>query len=168
MTIIGVDPHKSVHEACALTAGRPERLRIKATRRDYQKLLAWADRLPDRIWAIEGAHAAGRTHNEAMRCLKRGIANELYRRMPLTVVSSSSRNCGPPEHFIAVRIPQIHTGPRRRFVPARFRSLRAGWRSGYLGDELAGDPGGGVLAQRGLIHVGEVGGDLFGSQSRCG
>lgn len=60
MTIIGIDPHKSVHEACALTAGRPERLRIKATRRDYQKLLAWADRLPDRIWAIEGAHGLGR------------------------------------------------------------------------------------------------------------
>ncbi|MBZ4502936.1 IS110 family transposase [Mycobacterium avium subsp. hominissuis] len=38
----------------------PERLRVKATRRDYQKLLAWGQRLPDRTWAIEGAHGLGR------------------------------------------------------------------------------------------------------------
>lgn len=60
MTIIGIDPHKSVHEACALTNGSPERLRVKATRRDYQKLLAWGQRQPDRTWAVEGAHGLGR------------------------------------------------------------------------------------------------------------
>ena len=60
MTIIGIDPHKSVHEACALTADGPKRLRVRATRRDYQKLLAWGQRLPDRTWAIEGAHGLGR------------------------------------------------------------------------------------------------------------
>lgn len=37
-----------------------KRLRVKATRRDYQKLLAWGQSQPDRTWAIEGAHGLGR------------------------------------------------------------------------------------------------------------
>jgi transposase len=60
VTIIGVDPHKSVHEACALTGQHPDRLRVNATRSGYQKLLAWAQRFPDRRWAVEGAHGLGR------------------------------------------------------------------------------------------------------------
>jgi transposase len=60
VTIIGVDPHKSVHEACALTGERPDRLRISATRSGYQKLLTWAQGFPDRRWAVEGAHGLGR------------------------------------------------------------------------------------------------------------
>jgi transposase len=60
VTIIGIDPHKSVHEACALTGEHPERLRVNATRPGYQKLLTWAQGLPDRRWAVEGAHGLGR------------------------------------------------------------------------------------------------------------
>jgi transposase len=60
VTIIGIDPHKSVHEACALTNEHPDRLRINATRSGYQKLLTWAQGYPDRRWAVEGAHGLGR------------------------------------------------------------------------------------------------------------
>jgi transposase len=60
VTIIGVDPHKTVHEACALTEPVPEQLRVPASRAGYLKLLGWAHRFPQRVWAIEGAHGLGR------------------------------------------------------------------------------------------------------------
>jgi transposase len=60
VTIIGVDPHKTVHEACALTDPKPERVRVAASRRGYQQLLAWAHNFDQRTWAIEGAHGLGR------------------------------------------------------------------------------------------------------------
>jgi transposase len=60
VTVIGVDPHKSVHEACALSDTAQQRLRIPASRSGYQKLLEWASALPERTWAIEGAHGLGR------------------------------------------------------------------------------------------------------------
>lgn len=61
MTIIGVDPHKSLHEACALDSdSRTARLRMTSSRVGYQKLIAWAQTFPDRTWAIEGAHGLGR------------------------------------------------------------------------------------------------------------
>lgn len=58
--IIGVDPHKTVHEACALACPSPERIRVAASRNVYQKLLTWAQAFSQRIWAIEGAHGLGR------------------------------------------------------------------------------------------------------------
>jgi transposase len=60
VTIIGVDPHKTVHEACALAEGGPQRLRVAASRGGYQKLLAWAGDFAQRTWAIEGATGLGR------------------------------------------------------------------------------------------------------------
>ena len=61
MTIIGVDPHKSLHEACALDSdSRTARLRMTSSRAGYPKLIAWAHSFPDRTWAIEGAHGLGR------------------------------------------------------------------------------------------------------------
>jgi transposase len=60
MTIVGVDPHKSVHEACALTDMTQQRLRVPASRTGYSKLLDWAQAFPERTWAIEGAHGLGR------------------------------------------------------------------------------------------------------------
>ena len=60
VTIIGVDPHKSVHEACALTDGKPAQQRTPASRTGYLKLLRWGRGFPDRTWAVEGAHGLGR------------------------------------------------------------------------------------------------------------
>jgi transposase len=60
VTVIGVDPHKSVHEACALTNTTQQRLRISATPAGYRKLLQWARTFPERTWAVEGAHGLGR------------------------------------------------------------------------------------------------------------
>jgi transposase len=60
MIIIGIDPHKSVHEACALTGASPEQLRFPASGAGYQWLLKWGEAIPERVWAIEGAQGLGR------------------------------------------------------------------------------------------------------------
>jgi transposase len=54
---IGIDPHKASHTAVALD---PEgrvlgELRAAATRTTTGRLLRWAERWPDRIWAVQGA-----------------------------------------------------------------------------------------------------------------
>jgi transposase len=58
---IGIDPHKSSHTAVALDeAGRVlGELRVVATKAMLERLLRWAERWPDRIWAVEGATGLG-------------------------------------------------------------------------------------------------------------
>jgi transposase len=58
---IGIDPHKSSHTAVALDATGHVlgELRVAATKTTLQRLLRWAERWPDRIWAVEGATGLG-------------------------------------------------------------------------------------------------------------
>ena len=61
MTTIGIDPHKSSNTAVALDeTGRVlAELRVAATKAMLVRLLHWAERWPERIWAIEGATGLG-------------------------------------------------------------------------------------------------------------
>jgi len=58
---IGIDPHKSSHTAVALdpTGCVVDELRVPATRTTLERLRRWAERWPDRIWAVEGATGLG-------------------------------------------------------------------------------------------------------------
>ena len=63
MMLIGVDPHKSTHTATAVEPGTNQEvasIRIEATVREYQRMLIWGARWPERQWAIENAHGLGR------------------------------------------------------------------------------------------------------------
>jgi transposase len=59
---IGIDPHKSSHTAVALepTGVTVAELRVPADRATLARLLAWASRWPQRVFAIEGAGGLGR------------------------------------------------------------------------------------------------------------
>lgn len=62
MTVmIGIDPHKRTHTAVALDDhDRPlDQLRLVAGPRQVHRLLGWADRWPDRTWAVENANGLG-------------------------------------------------------------------------------------------------------------
>ncbi len=61
MITIGIDPHKASHTAVALDeAGRVlGELRVVATKAMLERLLRWAERWPDRVWAVEGATGLG-------------------------------------------------------------------------------------------------------------
>ena len=61
MFVIGVDPHKGSHTATALdqherTVGE---LRVRADRRQHERLLTWAEEFSPRTWAVEGATGTG-------------------------------------------------------------------------------------------------------------
>ena len=60
MITIGIDPHKSSHTAVALdSTGRAGEVRLPATKTTLERLLRWAERWPERIWAVEGAAGLG-------------------------------------------------------------------------------------------------------------
>ena len=59
--MIGIDPHKGSHAAAAVdeTEVAVAELEVRATRRQTIELLGWADRFPERCWAIESANGHG-------------------------------------------------------------------------------------------------------------
>lgn len=61
MIWIGVDAHKQVHEAIAVSSeGVVGQRRIANTPQAWAALLEWARQWPERIWAVEGAWYLGR------------------------------------------------------------------------------------------------------------
>ncbi len=72
MITIGIDPHKASHTAVALdpAGGVLGEVRLSATRTTVERLLRWAERWPERIWAVEGA--AGLGHLLAQQLVARG------------------------------------------------------------------------------------------------
>ena len=61
MITIGIDPHKASHTAVALDGGGRVlgELRCPANQATLERLLRWAERWPERIWAVEGAAGLG-------------------------------------------------------------------------------------------------------------
>lgn len=59
--LIGVDPHKRSHTAVAIDRdeARLGEVRVRATKRQCESLLAWAEAFPERRWAIESAGGLG-------------------------------------------------------------------------------------------------------------
>jgi len=59
--MIGIDPHKSSHTAVAIGPGEEPlgELQVRACPSQAGQLLAWAQKWPERAWAIEGAAGLG-------------------------------------------------------------------------------------------------------------
>jgi transposase len=59
--MIGIDPHKGSHAAVAVDEHEEAlaELEVRATRRQTTELLGWAERFPQRCWAIESANGHG-------------------------------------------------------------------------------------------------------------
>ena len=62
MQVIGIDPHKGSHTAVAI--GTDEKViasvRVESSRRQVDRLVAFAAPWPERVWAVEGAAGVGR------------------------------------------------------------------------------------------------------------
>jgi transposase len=58
---IGIDPHKGSHTAAAIDAAEVGLgdLRVRANDEQIERLLSWAARWPERIWAVENAGGLG-------------------------------------------------------------------------------------------------------------
>ena len=61
MVIIGIDPHKALHAACAIDNNESElaQLQVRAGQRQLDNLLCWAQPFAERRWAIESAGGLG-------------------------------------------------------------------------------------------------------------
>ena len=59
--LIGLDPHKGSHTAVAIATDETQlgEHRVRATERQCELLLAWAEKFPQRRWAIESAAGLG-------------------------------------------------------------------------------------------------------------
>ena len=61
MIWIGVDAHKRVHQAVALSRdGEISERTISNTPEGWASLLAWGQQWPERLWAVEGSGSLGR------------------------------------------------------------------------------------------------------------
>jgi len=128
---IGIDPHKSSHTAVALDeAGRVlGELRVVATKAMPERLLRWAERWPDRIWAVEGATGLGDLL--AQQLIAR---HETVLDVPATLAArvaqsqSDLRRVGPEDHSGVLRLLSDRrnelTQERRTVVNRLHRLLR--------------------------------------------
>ena len=59
--MIGVDPHKGSHTAVAVDHGEQSlaELRVRSGPKQLERLVGWAERFPQRTWAIENATGLG-------------------------------------------------------------------------------------------------------------
>src|SRR5918996_313740 len=59
--VIGIDPHKGSHAAAAVNGDDQAvaELEVAASKQQTRELLAWADRFPERRWAVESANGHG-------------------------------------------------------------------------------------------------------------
>ena len=59
--MIGIDPHKASHTASAIDLAENDLgcLRVRAAANQVERLLEWAERWPERTWAVENAGGLG-------------------------------------------------------------------------------------------------------------
>ena len=117
--VIGVDPHKASHTAVAIDEAEDElsSVKVRATRRQVDQLVSWAEPFEKRTWAIESA--AGLGYLLAQQLVARGedvldVPATLASR--IRVLASSRSNKNDPNDARSVAI-------------AAFRALRACARS---------------------------------------
>ncbi len=129
--IIGIDPHKLLHAACAIDERETElaRLEVRTNSRQVADLLAWATPFECRSWAIESAGGLG--YLLAQQLVARGehvvdVPATLSSRVRLLGSGKSTKNDANDARAVAVaalRAPQLAAVQRRgsRHDPAAAR-----------------------------------------------
>ncbi len=90
-TVIGVDPHKQSHTAVVVDDEDEiaAEVRVVADRRQIDRLLGWAGRWPQRLWAIENVNGFGKLL--AQQLVERG---ETVVDVPASLVASHPQTVG--------------------------------------------------------------------------
>ena len=115
--IIGVDPHKATHQAVAVDDREVEidRISIRATRTQIERLLAWATPFEQRTWAVEGAEGLGYLLSQQLVAVGEQVVNvpaTLAARTRLLATGQSNKN--DPNDARAVAVTALrHRGLRR-------------------------------------------------------
>ena len=127
MTVmIGIDPHKRSHTAVALDEHDEmlDQMRIDADPRQVRRLLDWAARWPDRVWAIENATGwGGCCHASSSTPANRSVTSPRHSRR-------RSGSCPGPG---TRPTPTTHVRPRSRDATRGCSGGRAGRGAQLLG-----------------------------------
>lgn len=118
--VIGIDPHKASHTAVAI-GGSEEPLssvKVRATRRQVEQLLDWAEPFEKRSWAIESAGGLG--YLLAQQLVARG--EEVFDVPPalafrVRVLATTRSNKNDPNDALSVAVAALRA-PRLRAVEA--------------------------------------------------
>jgi transposase len=105
--VIGVDPHKASHTAVAINDAEAEisSVKVRATRRQVEQLMSWAEPFEKRKWAIESAGGMG--YLLAQQLVARGeevldVPATLASRIRVLATGRSNKNDPNDAHSIAV------------------------------------------------------------------
>ena len=105
--VIGVDPHKASHTAVAIDEAEDEisSVKVRATRRQVEQLVRWAEPFEKRRWAIESAGGMG--YLLAQQLVARGeevldVPATLASRIRVLATGRSNKNDPNDAHSIAV------------------------------------------------------------------
>ena len=105
--VIGIDPHKASHTAVAIDEAEDEisSVKVRATRRQVEQLLGWAEPFEKRTWAIESAGGMG--YLLAQQLIARGekvldVPPTLASRIRVLATGRSNKNDPNDAHSVAV------------------------------------------------------------------
>jgi len=124
--IIGIDPHKASHTAVAI--GCDERqlaeIKVRATCQQIDRLLAWAEPLGERTWAVESAGGLGYLLSQQLVG-----AGEQVLDVPATLASrvrvlgTGRSNKNDPNDALSVAIAALRSPGLRSVEPANHREV---------------------------------------------
>jgi transposase len=119
--IIGIDPHKASHTAVAIGCDEQQlaEIRVRATCQQTAKLLAWAEPLGERMWAVESAGGLGYLLSQQLV-----EAGEQVLDVPATLASrvrvlgTGRSNKNDPNDALSVAIAALRSPGLRAVEPA--------------------------------------------------
>jgi transposase len=105
--MIGIDPHKASHTAVAIGGDEDQiaSVKVRATSRQVEQLLCWADPFEKRTWAIESVGGMG--YLLAQQLVARGedvvdVPTTLASRIRVLATGRSNKNDPNDAHSIAI------------------------------------------------------------------
>jgi transposase len=118
--VIGIDPHKASHTAVAVDRGEEplSSVKVRATRKQVEQLLQWAEPFEKRTWAIESAGGLG--YLLAQQLVARGeevfdVPPTLASRVRVLATTRSNKN--DPNDALSVALAALRA-PRLKAVEA--------------------------------------------------
>src|SRR5215831_3048204 len=108
--MIGIDPHKGSHTAVAIGPGEEPlgELQVRACPSQAGQLLAWAQKWPERAWAIEGAAGLGNLLAQQLVAAGERVLDvppKLAARVRLLQSGNTSKNDRAPRGVLLYRPP---------------------------------------------------------------
>ena len=105
--VIGIDPHKASHTGVAIDEAEDEisSVKVRATRRQVEQLVRWAEPFEKRRWAIESAGGMG--YLLAQQLVARGeevldVPATLAARVRVLATGRSNKNDPNDAHSVAI------------------------------------------------------------------